>query len=197
MLTSQTESRGGEKLCAASVFFPLLRCCFWRLCLPKLRGSEDPVASGNAECNAKPKTRTKTKNNDDDFASSNANVQCSCDVWAAKTIAKLVKLFFFFFSLDVAASAQRCVFWAAHNTRGVLQRSRRSRAFTHSTASEEPQKKKKAATRAGRVAQGLTLRPRRSMDGRCARLASGPERDSRDAVNGHGGLFRCSLDGRI
>lgn len=30
------------------------------------------------------------------------------------------------------------------------------------------------------------------MDGRCARLASGSERDSRDAVNGHGWLFRCA-----
>lgn len=139
----------------------------------------------NAMQKRKRRTNAAKKKNDD-LASSNANVQCGCDAWAAKTIAKL-------FCLDVAASAQRCVFrsWPG-------ERSRRSRAFTHNRDGfGRAAEKKKAATRAGRVAQGLTLRPRRSMDGRCARLASGSERDSRDAVNGHGWLFRCSLDGRI
>lgn len=109
-------------------------------------GSEDPVASGNAKCNAKAKTRPNATKTNRDFASSDANIKCRCDAWAAKTIAKLVKLSLFFFSPSTLQQARKGVSLGLptqHEGGSWRGAGDRVRSHTTSTASEEPQKKKK------------------------------------------------------
>ncbi|KAL7901277.1 hypothetical protein HDV63DRAFT_365460 [Trichoderma sp. SZMC 28014] len=79
MLTSQAKSRGGETLCAASVFFFfLLLCCFWscRLSLPKLRGPRIRLQAEMQNAMQKQKkTRPNATRTNEDFASSDANMK--------------------------------------------------------------------------------------------------------------------------
>lgn len=128
MLTSQTESRGGEALrCLLQLFF-LVVFFFCRALFAEAEGLRGSGCKRNAKC--KNKRRIKTKSSDD-FAvqvmanGSNANIKCECNVWAAKTIAKLVKLFF----LRRCSKRARCGLGPPTQHEGVLE-SRRWRAFT-------------------------------------------------------------------
>lgn len=66
MLTSQTESRSGEVLHCLLLLF-LCAAVFGAAgsLLPKLRGSEDPVASGRENAKCKIKLKNKDESNDD------------------------------------------------------------------------------------------------------------------------------------
>lgn len=114
-------------------------------------GSEDPVASGNAKCNAKAKRRPDATKTNEDFASSDANIKCRCDAWAAKTIAKLVKLSFFFLSPSTLQQARKGVSLGlpTQHEGGPGEEPGIACVHTQQHSFGRAAEKKKAATRAG------------------------------------------------